>query len=208
MTLKAPYPLVFCFLLFAFSAKLGWVAADAAPSPVLDITGNKLQTGVDYYILPVIRGRGGGLTLASTSNKTSCPLDVVQEQNEVSNGLSLKFSPVNVTKGVVRVSTDLNIKFSSTTICVQSTVWKLGEFDEQTGQWFVTSGRVEGNPGRQTTSNWFKIEKFGDDYKLVFCPTVCNFCKVICRDVGIFFQDGKRRLALSDVPFRAMFKKV
>ncbi|XP_021810339.1 kunitz trypsin inhibitor 2-like [Prunus avium] len=199
--------LALCFLLLAFSAKPWSVAADAAPSPVLDITGKKLRTGTNYYILPVIRGRGGGLTLASTSNTTSCPLDVVQEQHEVSNGLPLTFSPVNPKKGVVRVSTDHNIKFSAATICVQSTIWKLDKFDEQTGQWFVTSGGVEGNPGRQTTSNWFKIEKYDEDYKLVFCPTVCNFCKVICRDVGIFIQDGKRRLALTDVPFKVMFKK-
>ncbi len=181
-------------------------AADSAPDPVLDLAGEKLRTGVDYYILPVIRGRGGGLTLASTRNKT-CPLDVVQEQHDISNGLPLTFSSVNPKKGVVRVSTDLNIKFSAATICVQSTVWKLDKFDESTGQWFVTTGGVEGNPGRETTSNWYKIEKYDDDFKLVFCPTVCDFCKVLCRDVGIYIEDGRRSLALSDVPFKVMFKK-
>uniref|UniRef100_A0A2N9F5V6 Uncharacterized protein n=1 Tax=Fagus sylvatica TaxID=28930 RepID=A0A2N9F5V6_FAGSY len=133
----------------------------------LDLAGEKLRTGVDYYILPVIRGRGGGLTLASTRNKT-CPLDVVQEQHEISNGLPLTFSSVNPKKGVVRVSTDLNIKFSAATICVQSTVWKLDKFDESTRQWFVTTGGVEGNPGRETTSNWYKIEKYDDDLQACF----------------------------------------
>uniref|UniRef100_A0A5B6YSL8 Putative tumor-related protein n=1 Tax=Davidia involucrata TaxID=16924 RepID=A0A5B6YSL8_DAVIN len=182
-------------------------AADAAPNPVLDIAGKKLRTGVDYYILPVIHGRGGGLTLASTGNETY-PLDVVQEQQEVDNGLPLTFSPVNPKKGVVRVSTDLNIKFSAATICVQSTVWKL-DLDESIGQYVVTTGGVEGNPGRETISNWFKIENYGDhhDYKLVFFPTVCNACKVLCRDIGIFVDNGTRRLALSDEPFRVMFKK-
>ena len=72
----------------------------------------------------------------------------------------------------------------------------------------MSSGGVEGNPGPATLSNWFKIEKFGDDYKLVFCPTVCNFCKVVCKDVGIFIDDdGLRRLALTDdQPFKVMFK--
>ena len=183
------------------------LCANAAPDPVLDISGKKLRTGTDYYILPVFRGRGGGLTLASTGNET-CPLDVVQEQLEVSNGLPVTFSPVNIKKGVIRVSTDQNIKFSAATICVQSTVWKLANFDDSTQQWFVTSGGVEGNPGRETVDNWFKIEKDEDDYKLVFCPTVCNFCKVKCRDVGVFIDDaGVRRLALSDVPFKVMFKR-
>ncbi|KAJ8750133.1 hypothetical protein K2173_014048 [Erythroxylum novogranatense] len=190
--------IVLCFLFFAL--------ANSAPGPVLDITKQKLRAATEYYILPVFRGRGGGVTLASTRNKT-CPLDVVQEGIEISKGLPVTFSPVNYKKGVIRVSTDLNIKFSAATICVQSTLWKLDSFDESSGQWFVTTGGVEGNPGRETTSNWFKIEKYDDDYKLVFCPSVCDYCKVLCRDVGIYNKDGKRHLALSDMPFKVMFKK-
>lgn len=61
-------------------------AAAEAPPPVLDIAGKQLRAGADYYILPVIRSRGGGLTLAATGNET-CPLDVAQERQEVKNGL-------------------------------------------------------------------------------------------------------------------------
>lgn len=78
------------------------------------------------------------------------------------------------------------------------------------GQRFVSTGGVEGNPGPATLGNWFKIDKFGDnDYKLVFCPTVCNFCKVVCKDVGVIADDaGLRRLALTDdQPFKVVFKK-
>ena len=183
----------------------GSTIADDELDPVLDISGQELRTGTDYYILPVIRGRGGGLTLASTGNET-CPLDVVQEQQEVSNGLPLTFSPMNVQKGVVRVSTDLNVKFSAATICVQSTVWTL-ENDESTQKRVVTTGGVEGNPGRETISNWFKIEKFEDDYKLVFCPEVCDICRPVCGDLGVFTDGGIRRLAISDVPLKVMFKR-
>ncbi|EXB87528.1 hypothetical protein L484_005403 [Morus notabilis] len=190
--------LTLSFLLLSFTSK--------PVSAVLDLSGKKLQKGVDYYILPVIRGRGGGLKLANARNKTS-PLDVVQDQFEVSSGFPLTFSPANQNQSFVCLSTDLNIKFSAATTCAQSTVWKLDSFDESLGQWFVTSGGVEGNPGRQTISNWFKIEKYNDDYKLVFCPTVCNFCKVLCRDVGIYIKDGIRRLALSDQPFIVGFKR-
>lgn len=197
------------FLLLTFTTNLVPGAAESAPDAVRDIDGDIVRTGVNYYILPVARGRGGGLTLASTGNKT-CPLDVVQERHEVENGLPLTFTPVNPKKGVVRVSTDLNIKFSASTVCVQSTVWKLENFDESLGRWFVSSGGVEGNPGPATLSNWFKIDKSEDDYyKLVFCPTVCNFCKVVCKEVGVFIDDdGSRRLALTDdQPFRVFFKK-
>ncbi|XP_057804126.1 LOW QUALITY PROTEIN: kunitz trypsin inhibitor 5-like [Salvia miltiorrhiza] len=181
--------------------------ATAAPPPVLDIEGKQLRAGADYYILPVVRGRGGGLTLAATRNET-CPLDVVQERLEVKNGLPLSFRPTNGKKGVVRLSTDHNIKFSAASICVQSTVWKL-HFDESIQKYTITTGGVEGNPGGQTLSNWFKIEKYDDDYKLVFCPTVCNYCKVICKDVGILVEeDGLRRLTLTDTaPFKLFFKR-
>ncbi|KAL6319971.1 hypothetical protein AAG906_037047 [Vitis piasezkii] len=129
--------LLLSLLLIALALKPFPVAAEAAPDPVLDIEGKKLQSEVDYYILQ--RG-GGGLTLASTGNET-CPLDVVQEQHEVSNGLPLMFIPVNPKKGVIRVSTDHNIEFCAATICVQSTVWKL-EYDESSEQQFVTTGGV------------------------------------------------------------------
>ncbi|KAJ6861807.1 hypothetical protein NC651_037768 [Populus alba x Populus x berolinensis] len=182
------------------------VAATAAPEPVLDVTGKIIRTGTSYYILPVVRGRGGGLKMASTGRRT-CPLDVVQDRYEASNGLPLKLTPVNTKKGVVRVHTDLNIRFSAASICHQSTAWKLDNYDEWTKQWFVTTNGVEGNPGPETTNNWFKIEKFEDKYKLVFCPTVCQHCKVMCKDIGIFVDaKGVRRLALSSVPLKVMFK--
>ncbi|KAJ4713690.1 Kunitz trypsin inhibitor [Melia azedarach] len=182
------------------------IDAAPAPDPVLDVYGKQLRAGTSYFILPAVRGRGGGLTLASIGYKT-CPLNVVQERYQLGNGLPLTFHPVYPKKGVVRVSTDLNIKFEATSTCDQSTVWKLDSFNGTLKQWFVTIGGVLGNPGPKTTSNWFKIEKFEDEYKLVFCPTVSHFCKVQCRDIGIFIDGAVRRLALSDVPFKVVFRK-
>ncbi|TXG51801.1 hypothetical protein EZV62_024325 [Acer yangbiense] len=129
--------------------------ADVAPDLVLDIFGKKLQADIDYYILPVERGRGSGLTLASTANET-CPLDVIQEQHEVENGLPLTISPVNIKKG----------------------------------DWFVTTEGVEGNPSRETVSNWFKIEKFDGDYKLLFCPIVFDIYRVVCKDIRIYIDQA------------------
>src|SRR5690606_8595555 len=97
--------------------------------------------------------------------------------------------------------TDLNFKFSATSI------WNLDNVDEKTNQWFIGTCGVEGNPGQKTVGNWFKIDKYEDHYKIVFCPSVCNFCKVMCRDIGVFVQDGTRRLVLSDVPLKVMFKR-
>ncbi|KAL8241173.1 hypothetical protein R6Q59_014528 [Mikania micrantha] len=178
--------------------------AQPSPDPVRDIDGNLLRSGTEYYILPVFRGMGGGVTLASTRNET-CPLDVVQAALEVDNGLPLTFTPVDPKKGVIRESTDLNIIFSAFSICIQSNVWMIEEYE---GELVVSGHGVSGNPGQETLGNWFKIEKLEDDYKLVFCPTVCDFCKPVCGDIGVTItENGIRRLVISEVPFKVMFKK-
>ncbi|GAY68673.1 hypothetical protein CUMW_265980 [Citrus unshiu] len=111
----------------------------------------------------------------------------------------MTFSPVNPKKG----SIGSNIKFEVVKTSVQSTIWKLDNFDAALGQWFVTIEGVEGNPGPQTKRNWFKIEEFYGDYELVCCPLVCKFCKIFC----IFMNGGVRHLALSDIPFSVIFLK-
>ncbi|KAM3374524.1 kunitz trypsin inhibitor 5 [Capsicum galapagoense] len=182
-------------------------SSSASTAPVLDINGDKVQAGPNYFILPVIRGRGGGLYPSNVKQTNTCPRDIIQEANEVQQGLPVVFTRVDAKKGVVRVSTDVNVRFYTPTICARETIWKIGEYDDKLKQYFVVTGGVEGNPGRETVGNWFKIEKFGSDYKFVYCPSVCKFCKVICKDVGIFNMDGVRFLALSDTPFKVMFKK-
>ncbi|KAF5205664.1 Kunitz trypsin inhibitor [Thalictrum thalictroides] len=202
MNLLISTVLVFFILL----VPLAFTVNAATGTTVLDLDGKKLQSNTNYYILPVIRGRGGGLALAQRNK--SCPYYVAQEDSEVSNGLPLKFLPVNNTKGkFLQESTDMNFVFSAATICVQSTVWRLGALDGVTGRRYVTTvGRI-GSPGLGTVSNWFKIERYRNDYKLVFCPMVCKFCKVLCGDVGVFLEDGKRWLGFSTEPLLVMFKK-
>ncbi|CAL5432527.1 unnamed protein product [Camellia sinensis] len=184
----------------------------SSQSPVRDTTGQNLRTDLYYFILPAARGGygGGGLTLSAGHNATStCPLDVVQEQLDY--GLPVTFSPINLPNGVVRVSTDLNIVFSprAFSVCVESNVWRLGSTDQSTGKNIVTTGGIEGKPGRETVSDWFKIEVYEDFYKIAYCPSVCDVCKVTCGDVGVYVdRNGTRRFALCDVPFKVMFMKV
>lgn len=147
---------------------------------------------------------------SSTGTKT-CPLDVIQDRLEVSKGLPVKFKPAaNSKNGVIGVSTDLNIKFSAAkTSCLQSNVWRLLKSTNAKKQWSITTDGVEGNPGFDTVNNWFKIDKFDDDYNLAFCPKVCR-CGGFCRNISIYYEDnGTRSLALNgDVPFKVQFKKV
>ncbi|WOG93907.1 hypothetical protein DCAR_0313195 [Daucus carota subsp. sativus] len=181
------------------------LVASAETNKVLDIDGHELRRDTNYFILPVVRGNGGGLKLYS-GRTSRCPMDVVQEPNELNRGIPVKFSPVNPKESTIRVSSDLNVKFSGASICAQSTVWKLD------GQRFVSTGGVVGNPGGATVSNWFRIEKLpgrNQWYKLVYCPAVCNTCRPVCGDLGIVIEkSGTRRLALNaGKPFQVFFKK-
>ncbi|KAA8518063.1 hypothetical protein F0562_015517 [Nyssa sinensis] len=143
---------------------------------------------------------------SNRNNESICPLDVVQAPLWVDSGLPWTFLPFN-NDTVVGVSTDLNIKSSAPTRCVQSLVWKLSDSDASVGRFFVTTDGVEGNPGCRTLRNWFRIEKNRDFYNFAFCPSVCDTAKILCQDVGISGEDGILRLALSDFPVGVMFRK-
>ncbi|KAL2485359.1 Kunitz family trypsin and protease inhibitor protein [Abeliophyllum distichum] len=94
------------------------------------------------------------------------------------------------------------------TLCPESTIWKFDHpYDPFNREYFITTGRVVGNAGREMLGNWFKIKKFGGGYKLLHCPSMCTYCDVVCKDVGIYVQNGHRRLALTNVPFKVVFKK-
>ncbi|KAK4375805.1 hypothetical protein RND71_006482 [Anisodus tanguticus] len=84
-----------------------------------------------YFVLPVIRGRGGGLYPSNVKQQNLCPRDIIQEADEVQQGLHVVFTHVDTKKGVVRESTDLNVRFYTPTICARETIWKIGEYDDK-----------------------------------------------------------------------------
>ncbi|KAL7611975.1 kunitz trypsin inhibitor 5 [Lactuca sativa] len=194
--------------IFILMCTLSLLSGQALQVPVRDTDRNFLLAGTSYYILPAIRGRGGGVTLA-TGRDQPCPNDVAQENNEVSKGLPLNFAPANTSKdGIIRQSTDLNVKFSGkATTCIDTAVWRV-EDDLDIGLRIVSSHAILGQPGRETIRNWFKIEKYENAYKLVYCPTVCNDCRPYCADIGsTIAKNGRRILVLNNVPLKVMFKK-
>lgn len=180
------------------------VTGGKPPEAVLDTSGKKLRVRAYYYVIPDDPAQyGGGIDLDGIGQ--SCPLDVVATYQSS----PLSFTPFNTNKGIVYVSTDLNIEFNAETICAQSNVWKLDDYDYSSGQWFVTTDGVRGNPGAHTVRNWFQIEKYENAYKLVYCPKVCSKCKVECKSIGLYEDsDGNKRLALNDIPLRVQFKRV
>ncbi|WOG93629.1 hypothetical protein DCAR_0312915 [Daucus carota subsp. sativus] len=198
-------------LLIGFTTNL-WLAS-AATNRVIDVDGKDLLARTNYYILPVLRGNGGGLKMYS-GRDTECPFDVVQEPNEVNRGLKLTIVPQKSTEQFIRVSTDVNIQFSDKSTCTAHTnVWRLDQADLANGTTYVSTGGILGNPGASTFNCWFKIEKVerGTNwYKLRFCPSVCKHCPPDCGDVGVLIEkSGTRRLALNTTgkAFEVFFKK-
>ncbi|KAL0348153.1 UNVERIFIED_CONTAM: hypothetical protein Sangu_1043100 [Sesamum angustifolium] len=180
---------------------------------VLDLDGNLLQINTKYYILPLDGGGGdgGGLALSVRDPRDPCPPNVVQENEEGSAGLSLKFFPLDREQPQatsVSMSSDMNIAFMAATTCVQRTVWRIGVADWTTGRRYVRTGGVLGRPGAETVREWFKIDKCGKGYKIGYCPSVCSECRVECGEVGVFVEDGRRWLGLGGQPLVIAFKKV
>ncbi|CAA6666613.1 unnamed protein product [Spirodela intermedia] len=181
-------------------------STDGAPA-VLDIEGNEVRRGITYYVLPN-NGTGGGLT-ASGRNAT-CPLYVGKASSETDPGVALIFFPLEQSSDALSEASDTNIAFSSSPLCAQSMVWKLqGGVSEGASRVYVGLDGTLGNPGVATVSNWFNVRKAEEGgYNLVFCPGVCEVCRVICGDLGLFVEDGKTWLGLRGSSFSVVFKKV
>ena len=202
---------VVVLLLFAFTTKSCFFGvAKAANKPVLDVDGDELRAGVEYYVVSSIRGAGGGgLALGRTTDQ-KCPEIVVQRRSDLDNGTPVIFSNLDTNDDVVRLSTDSNIEFVPIRdrLCRTSTVWKVDNYDHSTGKWWLTTDGVKGNPGPNTLTSWFKIEKSGGiGYKFTFCPSVCESCTTLCSDIGRYGDDGQIRLALADSGWPFLFKK-
>ncbi|KAJ0771238.1 putative proteinase inhibitor I3, Kunitz legume, kunitz inhibitor STI-like superfamily [Helianthus annuus] len=178
----------------------------SSQSPVLDTNQMPLVTGVSYYIVPAVSGRGGGVKLSPTTLNRTCPLDVAQENNEQLKGLPLNFQLAIPNRGgVIRDTADFNIRFTGATTCGKPAVWRI---EEVNGQRVVSSRGTLGNPGKETLSNWFKFEKYDNDYKIVFCPGVCNTCRPACGTIGTTIaKNGRRSLLLSNEPLKVKFIK-
>ncbi|CAI8593409.1 unnamed protein product [Vicia faba] len=196
--MKSTTMLELLFLLALLSQPLPGTAK-ASPDQVLDVLGKKLRVDADYYIIPA---NGGEISLESSIGE-SCPLHVLVVKH--SQGFPLRIAPV---KGAIRVSTDLNIMLANyDSRCPNySVVWKIDLFSKE--ETFVTTNGVLGHPGSNSILSWFKIEKYEDAYKLVYCPTVCPSCKHACKDIGIYvYKNREMRLALTNIPLKVKFQE-
>ena len=95
-------------LLLAFIAK----PSSSKTEPVLDIKGDPLVPGSEYYVFPYIWPMGGGLQLAKIGN-SSCPVDTVQEPFDLLPGQTLLFTPLPKI-GLIPTDTPLSVSFAKT----------------------------------------------------------------------------------------------
>ncbi|KAH0689879.1 hypothetical protein KY289_017237 [Solanum tuberosum] len=183
------------------------VKAQNISEPVLDNSGKALVQGSQYFIVPVTdRSNEGGLGVSGIRN-TVDPLVVTQyPQSSVSK--SLRFTPVDSNENIVRLSTDLNVKFMDIIFPDNRfMVWTINT-TLIPQRYLVAVGGVEGNPGRDTLGNWFKIDKYEDAYKFVYCPGVCETCRPFCGDIGIIVEPNNKRVLFvgSDKPLKVKFE--
>ncbi|XP_058773578.1 kunitz type trypsin inhibitor 106-like [Vicia villosa] len=163
------------------------ILAQSENEQVLDTKGNPLVSGKEYYIKPAITDSGGRFTLISRN--TSCPLYVGQENTDLGKGLPVIFTPFAKEDKVIKIERDFKVKFSASSICVQSTEWKVSG-DSINGRRLIITGTDR--------YNYFRIAKtqFGGIYNIEFCPSVCSTCRFACGTLGGLRENGKILQAL------------
>ncbi|KAK1438691.1 hypothetical protein QVD17_04501 [Tagetes erecta] len=192
-------------LFFSLAFIICFFTVNSAPGPVLQIGETNATTGVKYYVWQKSEDGFDGSILPYNVGKGSCVAAVIHDQND-GDAHGITITPANPNEGLIHLSTDVNIKFTGSSVCQQSNVWKV-KYDKGLKQYAVTTGGVIGKPGADTLDNWFKIEKTEDgNYKFVYCPSVCSSCKVMCKDVGtIIDNNGYERFVLGGNPFPIYF---
>lgn len=212
--MKTPTLVFFSFVIFTLSAQFLVSSAQSRAAAVLDTAGQELRRGVNYNIFPAKSGFGGAVE-ATNDRGARCPLQITLSPAEGGNGSPVQLSPINPNDSIIRVGTDLNIKFTSTpATCPQSTVWMLNGTQSSARPFLVTIDGVEGNPRPETVSSWFKIERDGDAYQIRFCPSslFCPpgvLCKFLCGNIGATEPRPLRRLAfVGQQEFKVKFTRV
>lgn len=188
-------------------------AQNDSPKPVVDIGGQPLRPGVEYYITPAVTDIGGALTSVER-NGSSCPKYVGQESGSP-NRLAVSFALFDEKETEVREGKNFKATFSpaTTRTCGGSTAWKVGKRDEATQKRLIEiGGDDDDNDG-----SYFLIdrdERFGGNYiyNLEFCPVeTCPICKFECGNFeALLIANGVRLMSLGidAAPLAVQFERV
>lgn len=194
---------LFIWLVMAMVA----TAQNNTPAPVLDMSGQPLRRGVEYYVRPAITDIGGAFALVERNG--SCP-KYVGHENPSANRLPVTFAPYEEGEDVVRETKNFKATFSAATTCGVSTTWKVGERDGESQKRLIEIG----DGGRW--GNYFLInrdQRFESNiYHFEYCPAeLCPICRFECGNFETLdIEDGKKLLSLGieGTPFPVEFERV
>ncbi|XP_051136686.1 kunitz trypsin inhibitor 5-like [Andrographis paniculata] len=186
---------LFLFLCFLFLFTISAAEEDAA---VRDTDGDHLMAGNKYYIVPTLRGSGGGLLL-SDYNSEGCEITVAQSGDKRNRGIPWSFHPADPAQTHINISESLNIKSVYPVACTGSIVWRIGSADSASeGQLIQLAGSLGDPSCWPYTTTWFKIEKgkYQNSYKFVYNPE--DICPEATEDsnLSIGVGSGARTLVL------------
>ncbi|KAF7813428.1 kunitz-type trypsin inhibitor KTI1-like [Senna tora] len=138
---------------------------------------------------------GGGLGLARSGYET-CPLSVVQDSNELSNGIPVEISsPYRI--NIIKEGYALTLRFVAVPLCaVTPSRWTVVKDAPHPVK---LNGLYE-----NTLSGSFTIEKYEDrDYKLKFCGRESD----TCADIGVYVdENGVRQLVMGEANGQLLVK--
>nr|XP_043612853.1 kunitz trypsin inhibitor 5-like [Erigeron canadensis] len=191
-----------------------------ASDVIYDSAGNKLLRGIPYFILPLLRGTSGGLTL-SRSRKDACPLDVTQEPFELNFGVPFTFTPIVLDEDYVHASYPVSIEADVADPCKGSNILKVSTTAELSA---VVKKLVGSPPGTKTITTGGEFNtpescfQFVEDdvmpglrsYQIQLCPFKCGSnsttSSLTCYNIGITpDESGKGFLSLTDAMFPVVF---
>jgi hypothetical protein len=207
------------YFLLALTAVIA--ATTNAAAPIRDTDGDTVEFDSYYYVLPVGKSRGGGLTLSGRDGRDgrSCPIDVVQTSSRRDKGLPIKFSSLRSRAGYVTESAELQIVVDNDNhrdrTCARSTYWWVKEPENSWEDWTVKVGPNPRESRQQDLSKTvFQIHAFKYDYYfLAYCPSYddevnSKVSSDRCRYLGILEdEEGFRRLTLDAQPFMVKFDR-
>ncbi|XP_021748519.1 factor Xa inhibitor BuXI-like [Chenopodium quinoa] len=177
--------------------------------PILDVDGDILQNGGDYYILPAFRplisSAEGGLRLTPAEDSSPCPLFITHDWSK--RGLPVKISTLFKIP-ILKTSYPIIFSFEKvSTTCNKPLRWWVAPSDANDKSYVIvgTSG-----PFKPTYSFHIEENKYAKGFYFIkFCHTIeseiFRVSAMDCKDVSIL-DDGKLGVA-EDRTYPFIFKK-
>ncbi|XP_028789973.1 kunitz-type serine protease inhibitor DrTI-like [Neltuma alba] len=158
---------------------------------VVDIQGNAVLSGADYYMMLPFEGPDGGEFAPGKTSNMTCPLSVVLDP--ASGGELVRISSTSAKKGIVSTEEAVDVSFANKIKCAESSKWMIVR-ERGEDFWSVVISSARDHPGSEILSGSFKIQKSNvmGGYKFIFCPnaTVCGNIQGSDRLVLIFGSDS------------------